>query len=110
MAGAGPSGAHDIGLVMVVGLGVFFVIEKLVLWWHAHSQDEEEGAPRHAHAHHDHGGDRASGVLVLVGDSIHNADDGVLIGEALVGDLTTVLVATHVVEDADSTHRYEFFA
>src|SRR5256885_2956938 len=75
MAGAGPSGAHDIGLVMVVGLGVFFVIEKLVLWWHAHAQDEE-GAPRHAHAHahhdHDHDRDRASGVLVLVGDSIHN--------------------------------------
>jgi len=31
------------------GLGVFFVIEKLVLWWHAHSQDEE-GAPQPAHA------------------------------------------------------------
>src|SRR5260370_949603 len=47
MKGAGPSRAHDIGLVMVVGLGVFFVIEKLVLWGHAHSQDED-GPPSHA--------------------------------------------------------------
>src|ERR1700681_4045923 len=32
--GAGPTGAHTIGLTLILGLGVFFVIEKLVLWWH----------------------------------------------------------------------------
>ena len=37
MAGVGPAGAHRIGLTLVAGLGVFFVIEKLVLWWHAHA-------------------------------------------------------------------------
>ena len=31
--GAGPAGAHGIGLALVAGLAVFFVIEKLVLWW-----------------------------------------------------------------------------
>ncbi|TLY65751.1 MAG: ZIP family metal transporter, partial [Gammaproteobacteria bacterium] len=41
--GAGTAGAHDIGLALVLGLGIFFVIEKLVLWWHAHSQDEDSG-------------------------------------------------------------------
>ena len=110
MAGAGPSGAHDIGLVMVVGLGVFFVIEKLVLWWHAHSQDEEEGAPRHAHAHHDHGRDRASGVLVLVGDSIHNALDGVLIAAAFLGGLSLGLVTTLAVAAHEIPHRVGDFA
>jgi len=114
MAGAGPSGAHDIGLVMVVGLGVFFVIEKLVLWWHAHAQDEEEGAPRHAHAHahhdHDHGRDRASGVLVLVGDSIHNALDGVLIAAAFLGDLSLGLVTTFAVAAHEIPHRVGDFA
>src|SRR5215467_12254400 len=44
MAAAGPTGAHDIGLTLVIGLGIFFVIEKLVLWWHAH---DEQGAPDH---------------------------------------------------------------
>src|SRR5262249_195481 len=51
MAGAGPQGAHDIGLTLVVGLGVFFVIEKLVLWWHAHAHVHGAGAagcPQHA--------------------------------------------------------------
>jgi len=109
MAGAGPSGAHDIGLVLVVGLGVFFVIEKLVLWWHAHSQEDEEGAPQHAH-HHDHGRDRASGVLVLVGDSIHNALDGVLIAAAFLSDLSLGLVTTLAVAAHEIPHRVGDFA
>ena len=108
MAGAGPSRAHDIGLVMVVGLGVFFVIEKLVLWWHAHAQDEES-APQ-PHAHHDHGRDRASGVLVLVGDSIHNALDGVLIAAAFLGDLSLGLVTTFAVAAHEIPHRVGDFA
>jgi zinc and cadmium transporter len=111
MAGAGPSGAHDIGLVLVVGLGVFFVIEKLVLWWHAHSQDDEEGAPQNAlHHHHDHGRDRASGVLVLVGDSIHNALDGVLIAAAFLSDMSLGLVTTFAVAAHEIPHRVGDFA
>jgi zinc and cadmium transporter len=109
MAGAGPSGAHDIGLVLVVGLGVFFVIEKLVLWWHAHSQQDEEGAPPHA-LHHDHGRDRASGVLVLVGDSIHNALDGVLIAAAFLSDMSLGLVTTFAVAAHEIPHRVGDFA
>ena len=109
MAGAGVSGAHDIGLVLVVGLGVFFVIEKLVLWWHAHSQEDEKGAAQHAH-HHDHGRDRASGVLVLVGDSIHNALDGVLIAAAFLSDLSLGLVTTLAVAAHEIPHRVGDFA
>jgi zinc and cadmium transporter len=112
MEGAGPSGAHDIGLVLVVGLGVFFVIEKLVLWWHAHSQDEEQGAPQPTHAHHghDHGRDHASGVLVLVGDSIHNALDGVLIAAAFLSDMSLGLVTTFAVAAHEIPHRVGDFA
>ena len=100
MAGAGPEGAHDIGLTLVVGLGVFFVIEKLVLWWHAHDT---------GHAH-DHARDHASGVLVLVGDSLHNALDGALIAAAFLGSfqlgvLTTLAVAAHEIP-----HRVGDFA
>src|SRR5215472_16690144 len=45
MAGAGVAGAHAIGLTLIAGLGVFFVIEKLVLWWHI--RGEEPTAPEH---------------------------------------------------------------
>ncbi|MGH8305967.1 MAG: ZIP family metal transporter, partial [Steroidobacteraceae bacterium] len=54
LQGAGTAGAHAIGLTLVVGLGVFFVIEKLVLWWHAHSHDEETGPDAAGHAHASH--------------------------------------------------------
>jgi len=113
MEGAGPSGAHAIGLVLVVGLGVFFVIEKLVLWWHAHSQDDEGGASQHAlhhDHHHDHGRDQASGVLVLVGDSIHNALDGVLIAAAFLSDMSLGLVTTFAVAAHEIPHRVGDFA
>src|SRR5215813_4726201 len=32
MERAGPAAAHGIGVALVAGLGMFFIIEKLVLW------------------------------------------------------------------------------
>jgi zinc and cadmium transporter len=105
--GAGPGGAHAIGLALVVGLGVFFIIEKLVLWWHAHSHDEDGDS--HHHDHHDDR-ERASGVLVLVGDSIHNALDGVLIASAFLTDASLGLVTTFAVAAHEIPHRVGDFA
>jgi zinc and cadmium transporter len=104
---AGPGGAHAIGLTLVVGLGVFFIIEKLVLWWHAHAHDEDGDS--HHHDHHEHR-ERASGVLVLVGDSIHNALDGVLIASAFLTDVSLGLVTTFAVAAHEIPHRVGDFA
>src|SRR5882724_5170405 len=46
MQSVGPGGAHAIGTALVVGLGVFFIIEKLVLWRHAHSHEHEDPGER----------------------------------------------------------------
>jgi zinc and cadmium transporter len=117
MAGAGTAGAHRIGLTLVAGLGVFFVIEKLVLWWHAHSLDEGAGLDHaghdhggHGHAGHDHGRDHASGVLVLVGDSIHNSLDGILIAAAFLTNIPLGLVTTLAVAAHEIPHRVGDFA
>jgi zinc and cadmium transporter len=102
MEGAGPGGAHRIGVTLVVGLGMFFVIEKLVLWWHAHAHD---GHADHAHAH-----THASGVLVLVGDSVHNALDGVLIAAAFLNNPSVGLLTTFAVAAHEIPHRVGDFA
>jgi zinc and cadmium transporter len=121
--GAGTAGAHRIGLALITGLGVFFIIEKLVLWWHAHAHesdgdaracpqhaDDEPGARRHGHSAHEHARDHASGVLVLVGDSLHNALDGVLIAAAFLTSMSLGLVTTFAVAAHEIPHRVGDFA
>lgn len=86
--GAGEGGAHGIGLALVGGLLLFFVLEKLVLWRHCHGE------------HHDDPHEQAAAWLVLVGDALHNALDGVLIAAAFLTDLnlgiaTAIAVAAH---------------
>jgi zinc and cadmium transporter len=115
----GPAGAHGIGVALLAGLGVFFVIEKLVLWQHVHSHDGDEGGYHddRGHGHPDHGGDsghdhrdKASGVLVLVGDSIHNALDGILIAAAFLTSVPLGLVTTLAVAAHEIPHRVGDFA
>ena len=130
--GVGPDGAHSIGAALLVGLGVFFVIEKLVLWWHTHGNgnghahsDGHDHSDAHGHDHghahgHDHGdvhghhGDAgraaASGVLVIIGDSIHNALDGVLIAAAFLTSFPLGLVTTFAVAAHEIPHRVGDFA
>ena len=129
MESVGADGAHGIGAALVVGLGVFFVIEKVVLWRHAHSHEgaangqapAQAGAHEHAHAHghdhahnqghahgHDHGHsprDEAAGVLVLIGDSVHNVLDGILIAAAFLQSRPLGLVTTFAVAAHEIPHR-----
>jgi zinc and cadmium transporter len=94
---AGPGNARGIGVALAVGIGAFFILEKLVLWRHSHSEEyADHGAHHRHHEHREH----ASAMLVLVGDSIHNALDGVIIAAAFLTDIklgivTSIAVMTH---------------
>jgi zinc and cadmium transporter len=71
---------------LLVGILLFFVLEKLVLWRHCHIHDCEV---------HD-----GSVLPVLVGDAFHNFVDGALIAAAVMtsvplGVSTAVAVAAH---------------
>src|SRR5882757_7644886 len=76
---------HTAAASILGGIFGFFVLEKLLLWRHCHTEhcevhDPHQHAATNAHAAaHDHG---RSGLLIMVGDTIHNFVDGVLIAAA----------------------------
>lgn len=91
---AGPERTHGIGVALVAGILVFFVLEKLVLWRHCHEDPCEGHAPDVSPR------DRAGAWLILWGDGFHNVLDGVLIAAAFMTDphlglVTAVAVFAH---------------
>lgn len=99
---AGFMRVHEIGVALVAGIGLFFVLEKFLLWRHCHEDDcDEHGTGAAAHSHDAHR-TRATGPLILVGDALHNALDGVLIAAAFLTDVhlgivTAVAIVAHEV-------------
>ncbi len=92
---AGLAHTHLVGMAVVGGIVAFFVLEKFVLWRHCHVEDCDSHSPQQ----HDPR-ERASGVLILVGDAIHNVLDGVLIAAAFLhsvplGIATSIAVFAH---------------
>jgi zinc and cadmium transporter len=95
---AGVEAMHRIGLTLLIGLLIFFVLEKLVLWRHCHQEVCEGHLPHPGHSHN--GRDEASASLILIGDGFHNILDGVLIAAAFMTDVhlgivTAIAVMTH---------------
>ena len=85
---------HALGLTVLLGILAFFTLEKMVLWRHCHAHDCE------AHGHSESTAHAAPGVLILVGDGLHNMVDGVLIASAFLTDfhlgvVTSLAVAAH---------------
>jgi zinc and cadmium transporter len=100
--------AQRVMITMLIGLLAFFLLEKLVLWRHAHGHGEhDEGADEteHEHALHAHGGHAdggRSGLMILIGTSVHNFCDGVVIAAAFLADpalgvAATVAIVAHAV-------------
>ncbi len=87
-------GAHGIGIALVAGIIVFFVLEKMVLWRHCHADACE------AHGPQEHHRAKASATLILWGDAFHNLLDGVLLAAAFLTDVhlgivTAIAVFAH---------------
>jgi zinc and cadmium transporter len=79
--------SSTIGILIIIGIFIFFIVEKFI-HWHHHGEDKEE-----THIH-------PVGKLVLFTDGFHNMIDGVIIGASFlvsvpVGIATTIAVILH---------------
>ncbi|MEW6703688.1 MAG: ZIP family metal transporter [Pseudomonadota bacterium] len=86
-------------MTLLAGLLFFFLLEKAELYRHGH---HHEGDDPHHHHHHGFDAEQAGrgGWSVLLGDSIHNFCDGILIAAAFLADvrlgtLTALAIIAH---------------
>jgi len=86
-----------VSIVILLGIVIFFVIEKFIHWRHCHNIECEENycynpkCTKHP---------KSLAYMNLIGDSVHNFVDGLIIGASYlvsipIGITTTIAVALH---------------
>lgn len=94
---------HGVGLKVLAGILVFFILEKYIYSCDSASSKKNDKSKKkknddHQHNHHDH--NHASGILNLIADFLHNFTDGLAIGASFIsgnklGISTTFAIFLH---------------
>lgn len=90
------SSASSVSATVLLGILLFFTLEKVLIWRHCHHAHCEVHEPGE-HEGHDHG---RSGAMVIVGDTFHNFVDGIIIAAAFLADthlgiITALAIIAH---------------
>lgn len=85
--GLEQSSADTVLMATLIGMLAFFLGERFLRWFHHHHSDEDEK----------HNADK---TLIIIGDTVHNALDGIAIAAAFLvspatGLVTAIAVAAH---------------
>ena len=113
---------HGLFLTLLLGVLMFFLLDKAELWHHGHehhhppTQEEahvhdhghaHEHAHHHGHAHeHGHGHGHGGGSWsVLLGDSVHAFGDGILVAAAYMANLHLGIAASVAVLAHEVPHH-----
>ena len=88
--------SETVMITVLIGLLLFFLLEKLVLWRHTHGLEDEEVLELRNDP------DTRPGLMILVGSTIHNLCDGIVIAVAFLADrklgiATTLAIVAHAV-------------
>lgn len=95
-----PAKFQSLSATILAGILGFFVLEKLLIWRHCHfgscEAHGEEDSHHHdnGHGHHHGHGVKSAGMLIILGDSIHNFVDGILIAAAFLTDVQLGIVSS----------------
>lgn len=87
--GIAESSANTVLDAALIGLLLFFFLERFLRWFHHHHEHEGASAAN-----------ETSKSLIILGDTLHNALDGIVIASAFLvsvpaGIITTIAVAAH---------------
>ncbi len=97
---------HRLFMTLLVGVLIFFLLDKAELWHHGH---EHHHGHAHDHPGHDHGHTHHHGHggswSVLLGDSVHAFGDGVLVAAAYMASLQLGLAASVAVLAHEVPHH-----
>lgn len=91
-------------LTILLGMLFTFTIEKVIRWRHCHEMPEEDG---HDHAHHHV---HPVGILSVIGESVHNMIDGVVIAVSFLASVPTGIATTLAVTFHEIPHEIGNYA
>ncbi|MEY2621035.1 MAG: Zinc transporter ZupT [Pseudomonadota bacterium] len=103
---------HLLFMTLLVGVLIFFLLDKAELWHHGHEHHAHHEDHGHGHSHsndhphaHGHGHTHGGGWSVLLGDSVHAFGDGILVAAAFMANLQLGLAASLAVLAHEVPHH-----